>query len=122
MLSTGVESDLEEATKMAHAMVAFYGMSSAIGPVTIGEKPGEVFIGRDLANMGNVAAKTLELVDEETRGFVREAEETAKRIIAMNAGLLEELANTLLAIATLSGHAPDGFLDPDAPWRAPPLE
>src|SRR5215831_4936354 len=70
MLSTGVESDLEEASKMAHAMVAFYGMSPSIGPVTIGEKPGEVFIGRDLANMGNVAAQTLELVDAETRRIV----------------------------------------------------
>jgi cell division protease FtsH len=76
MLSTGVESDLDEATKMAHAMVALCGVSPAIGPVTIGEKPGEVFIGRALAHMGNLAAKTLELVDGETRRIVREAEET----------------------------------------------
>src|SRR5262249_22467925 len=77
MLSTGVEGDLEHATKMAHSMVSVYGMSPAIGPVAVGEKPGEVFIGRDLANMGNVAAKTLELVDAETRRIVRESEETA---------------------------------------------
>ena len=47
LLSTGVEDDLEQATKMAHSMAAIYGMSPAIGPVTVGEKPGEVFIGRD---------------------------------------------------------------------------
>jgi cell division protease FtsH len=121
MLSTGVENDLEEATGIAHAMVAFYGMSPAIGPVTIGDKPGEVFIGRDLANMANVAAKTLEVVDEETRRMVREAEETAKRVVEMNAALLEELANTLLQSETLSGAGLAVYLDAVAPWPEPLL-
>jgi cell division protease FtsH len=121
MLSTGVEGDLEEATHMAHAMVAFYGMSPEIGPVTIGEKPGEVFIGRDLANMGNVAAKTLELVDAETRRIVRGAEETAKKVIEANAALLEDLANTLLQSETLSGPALEVYLDAVTPWPQPLL-
>src|SRR5262249_28295323 len=116
MLSTGVESDLEEATKMAHAMVAFYGMSPAIGPVTVGEKPGEVFIGRDLANMGNVSSQTLQLVDEETRRIVRESEDTARHVIDMNAKLLEELANTLLEAETLTGPALEVYLDAVKPW------
>jgi cell division protease FtsH len=119
MLSTGVENDLDEATKMAHSMVAYFGMSPAIGPVTIGEKPGEVFIGRDLANMGNVAARTLELVDEETRRIVREAEETAKAVIEMNAPLLEALANQLLASETLSGPALEVYLDAVKVWPRP---
>jgi cell division protease FtsH len=122
MLSTGVEDDLEEATKMAHAMVAFYGMSSAIGPVTIGEKPGEVFVGRDLANMGNVAAKTLELVDQETRRLVREAEDTANRAIGMNAAVLEELANVLLENETLTGSHLDELLDQTTLWPEPLLD
>jgi cell division protease FtsH len=119
MLSTGVEVDIAEATKMAHSMVAFYGMSPAIGPVAIGEKPEEVFIGRDLAHMGNVAAKTLELVDEETRRIVRDAEETAKQAIAMNADLLEDLANTLLREETLSGQALEVFLKAVQRWPKP---
>jgi len=115
-LSTGVEGDLDEATKIAHAMAAVYGMSPAIGPVTVGEKPGEVFIGRDLAQMSNVAAKTLELVDDETRRMVREAEEVAKEVIKANAGQLEELANTLLETETLSGAALEVFLENVKPW------
>jgi cell division protease FtsH len=122
MLSTGVESDLEEASKIAHAMVAFYGMSPSIGPVTIGEKPGEVFIGRDLANMGNVAAKTLELVDEETRRIVREAEDTAKRAIGMNAPVLEELANTLLEAETIAGPRLELLLERTVAWPEPLVE
>src|SRR5262249_35232821 len=70
MLSTGVQGDLDEATKTAHSMVAIYGMSPELGPVSVGEKPDEVFIARDLASMGNVAPATAELVDSETRRLV----------------------------------------------------
>jgi len=116
MLSTGVEDDLNVATKMAHSMVAVYGMSPAIGPVAVGEKPGEVFIGRDLANMGNVAPETLQLVDAETRRMVREAEETARAVIELNSALLEDMANTLLNSETLSGASLDVFLESVKLW------
>ena len=119
MLSTGVEGDLDDATKMAHAMVASYGMSPTIGPVSIGEKQGEVFIGRDLANMGNVAAATLELVDAETRRLVREAEDTAKRVLVQNHAVLDQLANTLLEKETLTGAALDVFLSGVQQWPEP---
>jgi cell division protease FtsH len=119
MLSTGGESDLEQATKTAHSMVAVYGMSEAIGPVAIGEKPGEIFVGRDLANMNNVAAATQELVDSETRRLVREAEDTATQILTMNRQALDDLANALIEAETLSGPDLDPFLDAVAPWPHP---
>src|SRR5262249_13284947 len=122
MLSTGVEGDLEVATQLAHSMVSVCGMSPAIGPVAVGERPEEVFIGRDLANMGNVAAKTLELVDSETRRMVREAEETARAVIELNAELLEDMANTLLDSETLSGVALEAFLESVKPWRTQLVE
>jgi cell division protease FtsH len=119
MLSTGGQNDLEQATKMAHSMVSIYGMSEAIGPVAVGEKPDEVFIGRDLANMGNVAAATQELVDSETRRSVREAEETAQQVLALNREMLEELANALLGAETLAGPALDVYLEAVHPWPHP---
>jgi cell division protease FtsH len=119
MLSTGGENDLDEATKMAHTMVSSWGMSEAIGPVAVGEKPGEVFIGRDLANMSNVAAATQELVDNETRRFVREAEDTAQQVLALNRQVLEELANALLESETLAGPALDVYLEAVIPWPQP---
>jgi cell division protease FtsH len=119
MLSTGGENDLDEATKTAHAMVSVWGMSEAIGPVTVGEKPGEIFIARDLAKTADIAAATHELVDSETRRLTHEAEDTAKQIIEMNRAILEELANTLLDAETLSGPALDAFLEAVLPWRAP---
>ena len=122
MLSTGVEGDLTEATKIAHAMVAFYGMSPKVGPVAVGEKQEEVFIGRDLAHMANVAAKTLELVDAEVRRIVRDAETTARQIIELNADILEELANALVQAETLSGPALEVILSAVRAWRDPLVE
>jgi cell division protease FtsH len=118
MLSTGVENDLRDATKTAHAMVAQYGMSPAIGPVAVGEKEAEVFVGRDLANMGNVAPKTLELVDAEVRRMVHESEETAKRVLRVDPQLLEDLANALVEHETLSGPALEVYLENVRPWQA----
>jgi len=119
MLSTGGENDLDEATNTAHAMVSVWGMSEAIGPVTVGEKPGEVFIARELANTGNVAAATHELVDSETRRLTHEAEDTAKQIIEMNTQVLEELANSLVDAETLAGPALEVFLEAILPWPHP---
>jgi cell division protease FtsH len=119
MLSTGGEADLDHATKTAHSMVSIYGMSEAIGPVTVGEKPGEVFVGRDLANMSNVSAATQELVDSETRRLVRESEDTAQEIVALNRQVLEELANALVEAETLSGPELDVFLEAVHPWPQP---
>jgi len=122
MLSTGVEGDIETATKIAHAMAASYGMSPEIGPVQIGESPGEVFLGRDLANMGNVSAGAQELVDSETRRFVHEAEETAMRVLEFNIGVLEDLANSLLRTETLSGPSLDVYLEAVRRWPKPLLK
>jgi len=122
MLSTGVEGDIETATKIAHAMAASYGMSPAIGPVQIGESPGEVFLGRDLANMGNVSAGAQELVDTETRRIVLEAEEIAMRVLEFNMDVLEDLANSLLRTETLSGPSLDVYLEAVRRWPKPLIE
>ena len=119
MLSTGAEDDIEKATKIAHSMVAVYGMSPEIGPVAIGEKEGQVFIGRDLANMGNAAPAALELVDRETRRLVHEAEETARNALVINAAVLEDLANSLLRTETLSGPSLDVYMEAVKPWPGP---
>jgi cell division protease FtsH len=118
-LSTGNQEDIDHATKVAHSMVAFYGMSPAIGPVAIGEKEGQVFVGRDLANMGNVAAQSLELVDSETRRIVHEAEDIAKRVLALNAAVLEDLANSLVRAETLSGPSLDVYMEAVKLWPEP---
>jgi cell division protease FtsH len=120
MLSTGGQEDLDIATKTAHAMVSVYGMSEAIGPVTVGEiEGGTVFVGGEGSKTANVAAATQELIDSETRRLVHEAEETAEQILDMNRDVLDQVANTLIDSETLAGEQLDAFLALVRPWPQP---
>jgi cell division protease FtsH len=120
MLSTGGQEDLDIATKTAHAMVSVYGMSDAIGPVTVGEiEGGTVFVGGEGSKTANVAAATQELIDAETRRLVHEAEDTAEQILDMNKDVLDEIANTLVDAETLAGAPLDAFLAKVRPWPQP---
>ena len=78
-VSTGVSDDLHAATKLARRMVTSFGMSEELGPVTIGEAGGEVFLGASLQDLGSVGPATLELIDSEVERLVGEAEEKAIR-------------------------------------------
>jgi cell division protease FtsH len=109
-LSTGVEGDLDRASKLARSMVVSYGMSEAFGPVSLGEKAGEVFLGRDIQSMGTISPVQLELVDKEVRGVVENAFEVAKRVIKTNPEAMDEIIDTLLEQETLSGVALEAML------------
>ena len=62
-------------------MVASFGMSEALGPVTIGERDGEVFLGASLQDLGSVGQSTLDLIDEEVERLVGEALDEAGVIL-----------------------------------------
>ena len=109
-LSTGVEGDLDRASKLARSMVVSYGMSPIFGPVSIGEKAGEVFLGRDIQNMGNISPVQLELIDQEVRRIVLYAFDVALEVIRMNDDAMQELIATLMEQETLSGVALEALL------------
>jgi cell division protease FtsH len=108
--STGVHDDLHAATGLARQMVTSYGMSEGLGPVTIGEKAGEVFLGANLQELGSVGPATLELIDREVERLVREAVDRAEEVLQRNWGAVYETANALIEHETLSGHALDAVL------------
>jgi cell division protease FtsH len=108
--STGVHDDLHAATSLARQMVTSYGMSEALGPVTIGEKAGEVFLGASLQDVGQVAQATLETIDNEVERIVGESVGTAEGILRGNWSAVYETANALVEHETLSGHALDAVL------------
>jgi cell division protease FtsH len=109
-LSTGVEGDLDRASKLARSMVVSYGMSSEFGPVSLGEKAGEVFLGRDIGTMGNVSPIQQERVEREVRRIVVESLEIAKRVIRANRDAVDEMVTTLMEQETLSGVALEAML------------
>jgi cell division protease FtsH len=109
-LSTGVSDDLHAATSLARSMVTSFGMSSALGPVTIGEKGGEVFLGASLQDLGSVGPSTLDLIDREVERLVGDAEARAAWILDRHWSAVEETAHALLEQETLSGVALEAVL------------
>jgi cell division protease FtsH len=115
-LSTGVEGDLDRASKLARSMVVAYGMSPDFGPVSIGEKAGEVFLGRDIQSMGNVSPIQQERIETEVRRLVMDGFEIAQRVIRENDDSMEELIATLMEHETLSGVALEALLSSVRPY------
>ncbi len=115
VVSTGVHDDLHAATGMAREMVTSYGMSEELGPVTIGEKAGEVFLGASLQELGSVGPATLELIDREVERIVGGSVETAEGILRANWSAVYEIANSLIEHETLSGVALEALLSPVQP-------
>jgi cell division protease FtsH len=96
-MTTGAESDLEQVTRIARQMVGRWGMSQAIGPVSVLPPPGqESPFGQD-----NVAPATKQLVDEEVRRIVDECYAEAVATLREHRGRLDRLAHTLLQRETL---------------------
>jgi cell division protease FtsH len=110
VLSTGVHDDLHAATQLARSMVTQFGMSPELGPVTIGEAAGEVFLGAALQELGSIGPATLELIDREVERLVGEADQRATVILDRNWGAVEETATALLEQETLSGVALEAVL------------
>jgi cell division protease FtsH len=109
-LSSGVSDDLHAATNLARTMVTSFGMSDALGPVTIGEKGGEVFLGASLQDLGSVGPSTLDLIDREVERLVGDAQDRATVVLDANWQAVEETANALLEHETLSGVALEAVL------------
>ena len=115
VVSTGVHDDLHAATGMAREMVTSYGMSEALGPVTIGEKAGEVFLGASLQELGSVGPATLELIDREVERIIGDSVTQAEQILGANWNAVYEIANSLIEHETLSGVALEALLAPVRP-------
>jgi cell division protease FtsH len=110
VVSTGVHDDIHTATGLARSMVTSYGMSEALGPVTIGEKEGEVFLGASLQELGSVGPATLELIDREVERIVGDSVRRAEEVLQRNWNPVYETANALIEQETLSGVALDAVL------------
>jgi cell division protease FtsH len=97
-ITTGAESDLDQATRLARQMVGRWGMSPAVGPVSVLPPPGqEQPFGGD-----GVAPATKELVDDEVRRLIEDCYGEAVETLRNNRERLDRLAHTLLERETLN--------------------
>jgi len=98
----GTGSDINQATKLARAMVMQYGMS-ALGAMEYGENEQEVFLGRSVARQQQMSEETSKKVDAEIKKIVDEGYEKAKKILTEKLEDLHKLAKALMTYETLSG-------------------
>ncbi len=100
-ITTGAGNDIERATDLARRMVTQFGMSDAVGPMSVGSPDHEIFLGRELSQRRDVSEHTARLVDSEVKRILDVAFESAERVIGANRDLLDEIANALLERETL---------------------
>jgi cell division protease FtsH len=116
-ITSGAQSDIEQATKLARAMVTKWGFSEELGTVTYGENQDEVFIGYSIGRQQNVSEATQQKIDAEVRRLVEAGLADATRIITEKRQDLETLAKGLLEYETLTGAEIVELLKGHAPVR-----
>ncbi|MCL6471302.1 MAG: ATP-dependent zinc metalloprotease FtsH [Firmicutes bacterium] len=100
-VTTGAHNDLERATKIARQMVCEYGMSEKLGPLTLGQKQDQVFLGRDFASHPDYSPEIAYEIDKEIRRMVDEAFKRAKQILTEKRAVLDNIAKALIERETL---------------------
>lgn len=101
-ITTGASNDLQQATRMARAMVMQYGMSDTLGLPTYGGQRNNPFLGGDWGiTSRNYSEEAARRIDTEVRGILQKSYDRAKEIIKQNQDALVKLAETLLDVETL---------------------
>ncbi len=130
-VTTGAYSDIQQATEMARRMVTQFGMSDVVGPIAVGDREAEIFLGREIVQRREVSERTAELVDTELKRLLGEAYERAKDILIKHRDKLDRLAAALLERETLDREEVDLVVagkplppvsPPPAAPAAPPAE
>ena len=101
MITTGAGNDIERATALARRMVTEWGMSEVVGPMNVGDRGEEIFLGRDIMERRDISEQMSCLVDEEVRKLLDDAFQEASSVIAEHQEQLHALANALLERETL---------------------
>ena len=99
-ITTGASNDIEQATKLARAMVTRYGMSEQFGMVAL-ETLQNQYLSRDTAL--TCSAETAARIDEEVIGIVKDAYGRAKQILEKDRDLMDQLAGFLLEKESITG-------------------
>ena len=100
-ISTGASNDLQRATGIARDMVAKYGMSDSIGPVSYAGGQ-EVFIGRDYEKTKPYSEQTAGQIDAQVQKIMREAYQRCEQILRDHAERLEKIAGFLMENENMS--------------------
>lgn len=110
--SSGADDDIREATKLARAMVARWGMSSDIGPIDLRQSEDHPFLGREIAQPRHFSEATARQVDLEVQKLLKEASDAAREVIRKHRAGLERLVAALEETETLDQSEIEACLGP----------
>jgi cell division protease FtsH len=102
-VTSGAQSDIEQATRLARMMVTRWGFSPELGTVAYGENQEEVFLGHSVSRQQNISEATAQKIDSEVKRLVEGGLADARRILTEKRADLETLAKGLLEYETLTG-------------------
>jgi cell division protease FtsH len=116
-ITSGASSDIQQATKLARAMVTQWGFSDELGQVMYGENQQEVFLGHSVTQSKNISEATAQKIDNEVRRLIDEAYTEARRILTEKNEAFITIAEGLLEYETLSGDEIKALIRGDKPSR-----
>lgn len=99
-ITTGAANDIEQATKVARAMITQYGMSDKFGLIGLATKEDQYLSGRMVMNC---AEATSSQIDEEVMKMLKEAYEEAKNLLMENREIMDQIAEFLIERETITG-------------------
>ena len=99
-VTTGAANDIEQATRVARAMVTQYGMSERFGLMGLATQENQYLSGRAVLNCSD---KTEAEIDEEVMLILKRAYEEAKRLLAENREAMDKIAEFLIERETITG-------------------
>jgi len=120
--TTGAGNDIEVATNLARSMVCEWGMSEKLGPLALGRKEGEVFLGREMTTTQGYSEQTARDIDAEVRRIVTEQYERAKKVLLDSRGLLNRIADALIEHETLDAADIEVLMTGGTITRPPPTK
>ncbi|MGI5875825.1 MAG: ATP-dependent zinc metalloprotease FtsH [Dethiobacteria bacterium] len=100
-ISTGAQNDLERATAIVRQMIMEYGMSDELGPITLGRRHDQIFLGRDLARDRDYSEDIAKSIDQEIRRMIDVCYQKCEEILTKNRDKLDLIAEALLEKETL---------------------
>jgi cell division protease FtsH len=118
-VTNGATGDIQQATRLARAMVMEWGMSDKLGRVRYQGNEQEVFLGHSVTQSTNMSEETAELIDAEVRQLTEDGEARARSILVDKRVDFERLAQALLEYETLTGEEIRDLLAGKPPSREP---
>ncbi|MEE2993670.1 MAG: cell division protein FtsH, partial [Gemmatimonadota bacterium] len=98
--TNGASDDINRATEIARHMVCDWGMGG-IGPLALGKKNGDVFLGREITQSRSYSDQTAVKIDNEMRRIIETCRNRAVTILKDNEDLMHRMAEALLEYETL---------------------